>query len=205
MYVSNTSPGTRGSAAAIVIAAHVAVIYAVAVLLDVVPAPVIDEFTPAVFVKPQFKPIEQPIPEPSETKPKLAREIESPMPDVPLPPIVNTDPVILPDAITVAPIAQPAGGVPAIATTSLAVTRRVDPVYPPASIRQEQTGTVQLKVLVDERGRPHEVQVVTSSGFERLDEAAVSAVRRWQFAPATEAATPVPAWTHVKVVFQLNR
>jgi protein TonB len=60
-----------------------------------------------------------------------------------------------------------------------------------------------LRVLVDERGRPPDVQVAQSSGFPRLDEAAAKAVKRWVFAPAMQDAVPVPTWTQVNVVFQL--
>ena len=62
-----------------------------------------------------------------------------------------------------------------IEAKSLSVTRRVEPVYPPASRRLDEHGAVRLRVLVDERGRPREVQIAKSSGFERLDQAAVTA------------------------------
>jgi protein TonB len=88
---------------------------------------------------------------------------------------------------------------------SLGVTRRVDPIYPPASRRMDEQGAVRLRVLVDERGRPQEVQVAKSSGFPRLDEAAVSAVKRWVFAPAMQGAVAVPTWTQVSVVFRLTQ
>jgi len=92
-----------------------------------------------------------------------------------------------------------------IEAKSLSVTRRVEPVYPPASRRLDEHGAVRLRVLVDERGRPREVQIAKSSGFERLDQAAVAAVRRWQFSPAMQESRAVTAWTQVNVVFQLNR
>ena len=99
---------------------------------------------------------------------------------------------------------MPTDGAP-IEATSLAVTSRVEPIYPPASRRQDEEGTVRLRVLVDERGRPQDVRVLKSSGHSRLDEAAVSAVKRWQFKPATQDAHAVQAWTQVAVVFRLDR
>jgi len=68
----------------------------------------------------------------------------------------------------------------------------------------DEQGSVRLRVMVDERGRPQEVQVAQSSGFPRLDEAAVSAVKRWVFAPAVQDAIAVPTWTQVSVVFRLT-
>lgn len=85
------------------------------------------------------------------------------------------------------------------------MTRRVDPVYPPASRRAGEAGQVLLRVLVDESGRPREVRILKSSGFERLDESAVAAIRRWHFSPARQGSGPVIAWTQVSVVFRLEQ
>jgi protein TonB len=97
-----------------------------------------------------------------------------------------------------------AGSAPVIETTSIAVKRRIDPLYPPSARRQDQEGTVRVRILVDERGRASDVQVTRSSGYDSLDDAAVSAVRRWQFIPATENSRAVSAWTEVSVVFRLD-
>jgi protein TonB len=196
------NPGTRGGLAALVIAGHIAVIYAVAVSLGIVEAPVIEEPHEAVLIETQ---IEEPEPVIPET-PQVARS--QPTVDVPPPEV----PVIQPPvetAITIPPappaVVEPAPG-PAVAESrSLQVTRRVDPIYPPASRRMDEHGAVRLRVLVDERGRPQEVQIAKSSGFPRLDEAAVTAVRRWVFAPAMRDAVAVPTWTQVSVVFQLTQ
>ena len=68
----------------------------------------------------------------------------------------------------------------------LKTSQRVEPTYPPTSRRQGEEGTVRLKVLVDERGRPRDVQVAQSSGFARLDDAAMTAVRAGSFEAATD-------------------
>jgi periplasmic protein TonB len=57
------------------------------------------------------------------------------------------------------------------------------PVYPRESSRRKEHGTVLLRVLVDTGGRPAQVRVERSSGFERLDNSALEAVRRWLFRP----------------------
>ena len=61
------------------------------------------------------------------------------------------------------------------------------PEYPPASRRAGEAGTVQLRCFVKEDGRCSEVSVVKSSGFDKLDEAAVKeAQRNWKFVPGKE-------------------
>lgn len=70
------------------------------------------------------------------------------------------------------------------------------PEYPPASRRAGEAGTVQLRVYVLADGKPGEVQIQKSSGFGKLDEAAVRGVQRdWLFAPGTEDGKPVAMWS----------
>jgi protein TonB len=96
---------------------------------------------------------------------------------------------------------------PAVAAptdASLQVTRRVEPSYPPASRRAGEQGTVVFSVLVDPSGHPQEIRVQTSSGYERLDQAAMEAIRRWLFNPAVRDSQRVAAWTSVRVKFRLQ-
>ena len=201
MYTTKTSSGTRTSAAAVVIAGHAAVIYALAVTMGVVEAPPIVEPIKAVII--DAPPAE---PEPY-VPPETPQVAQRPVVEIPLPEIAITTQA---ETITVPPVTELPSAEPVTAPTvveakSLSVTRRIEPVYPPASRRLDEEGVVLLRVLVDERGRPREVQVAKSSGFDRLDQAAVTAVRRWQFSPAMQASGAVSAWTRVNVVFQLNR
>jgi protein TonB len=197
-----TNPGMRGGAAALVIAAHVAVIYALAVTLGVVKAPPIVESAKVVLIAtPQVVEPVEPVQQPEIRQPDLT---------VPIPDTVIETPVEIPSieaAVAVpaqnAPIAIPTDGAP-IEATSLAVTRRVDPAYPPASRREGDEGTVRLRVLVDERGLPQDIEVLKTSGHPRLDEAASTAVKRWRFRAATEGSRPVKAWTQVSVTFRLD-
>ena len=84
------------------------------------------------------------------------------------------------------------------------VNRRVDPVYPAGSRRDGEQGTGMFKVLVDEKGRPLDVQVLKSTGFPRLDTAALEAIRKWVFSPAMQNGQGVQSWTRVQVAFQLQ-
>jgi protein TonB len=61
-----------------------------------------------------------------------------------------------------------------------------------------------LRVLVDPAGRAAEVQVHTSCGHARLDEAARETVRRWKFIPARRGSETVAAWVLIPISFRLE-
>ncbi len=83
--------------------------------------------------------------------------------------------------------------------------RITQPEYPPASRRAGEAGTVTLQVFVLETGRAGEVKVAKSSGFEKLDEAAIKEVQRnWRFVPGKEDGKPVAMWHTFAVTFRLT-
>jgi protein TonB len=53
-------------------------------------------------------------------------------------------------------------------------------------------------------GLPRHIEIRTSSGSGRLDEAALEAVRRWKFVPARRGDEAVEAWVLVPVAFSLG-
>jgi protein TonB len=77
------------------------------------------------------------------------------------------------------------------------------PVYPPRCLRMGIEGTVRVRVLVGENGRPQEVTLGKSSGEAALDQAAMDAVRGWRFEPAKRNGVPMRAWAIVPVEFKL--
>ena len=87
------------------------------------------------------------------------------------------------------------------------VAERVSPpMYPEIARRQGLEGTVELNVLVDERGTVQDVQVVTGAGGKAgLNEAAMDNVRRRKYRPATKEGVPVKVWVPVKVQFKLPK
>jgi len=95
-------------------------------------------------------------------------------------------------------------GVGAPADTRPGYLSNPHPPYPAESRGAGEEGSVQLTVQVDARGRALSVTVERSSGFARLDRAAIEAVRRWRFRPATRAGMPVAASVTVPVRFRLN-
>ena len=78
------------------------------------------------------------------------------------------------------------------------------PVYPKLSRHRKEEGVVLLRALVLPNGDADHWQVLVSSGFVRLDEAALRAVKRWQFAPAKRGDVVVSTWVQVPVRFTLN-
>lgn len=82
-------------------------------------------------------------------------------------------------------MALPAGPVALSTELSVACTERLAPTYPSQSRRLGETGVVILRVELNETGRVTSATVKNSSGYSRLDEAALAAVRTWRCAPAT--------------------
>lgn len=76
--------------------------------------------------------------------------------------------------------------------------------YPDAARRQRLEGVVGLSLLVSETGQVIDVKV-TKSANPILDEAAVAAVKQWQYQPATKKGVVVKVWIPVSMSFQAGR
>lgn len=82
----------------------------------------------------------------------------------------------------------------------------VEPDYPPQSKRLGEEGATVLRLYILEDGRVGDAQIATSSGFPRLDEAALRhAKRAWRFLPATEGGQPVATWYDFRVVWKIEK
>ena len=86
----------------------------------------------------------------------------------------------------------------------LAMGERIKPPYPSASRRLGEEGKVILLVRVGVDGRVVGASVDQSSGFPRLDAAAVEAVTRWRFVPARRGDEPVDSSVIVPITFALE-
>jgi protein TonB len=150
-----------------------------------------------------------------EPPPPPPPRIETPPPFVPPPDVAIVIPAdaapttAIRQTTTQAPVAQPppAPVVKVAATPPRSDPRRplTQPEYPPSSRRAGEAGTVILEVYVNANGRAQEVRVKKSSGFPKLDEAAVREVRRsWRLVPGTEDGKPVPMWGQFAVTFKLT-
>jgi periplasmic protein TonB len=79
------------------------------------------------------------------------------------------------------------------------------PAYPIESKKLGEEGAVGLALYLNEDGKVKDARVDTSSGFARLDEAAVKhATRSWKFEPCTDDKKPVACWHKIKFRFQLK-
>lgn len=78
------------------------------------------------------------------------------------------------------------------------------PVYPPLARRIGEQGRILLRVLVTQEGAAERVELRTSSGSARLDNAALDTVKRWRFVPARQGDRPVAAWVVVPISFSLE-
>lgn len=138
-------------------------------------------------------PTTDPVPPDTQVKPyEIGDEL---LPGVPGPAVVDGDP----DGEGFDDTPGPKAPVYA----KLKVRQFSKPVYPARCLRLGIEGRVQVRVLVGENGRPQEVTLGKSSGDATLDEAAMTAVRRWTFEPARKNGTPVRAWGTVGVDFKL--
>lgn len=78
------------------------------------------------------------------------------------------------------------------------------PGYPRISRRNGEQGTVIVRVFISTQGTPEKAEVRTSSGFARLDQAALEAVQRWRFVPGRRNGTPEAMWFNIPVRFILE-
>lgn len=78
------------------------------------------------------------------------------------------------------------------------------PHYPSVSRRLGEQGLVLLRVQVTADGAAESVELQTGSGSSRLDQAALEAVKKWQFVPANRGGQPVSASVVVPVRFSLE-
>jgi periplasmic protein TonB len=193
---ARTSFWRRSPLGIFIVAVHAVLIYVAATTMGIIKTPDFAKPIEAIF-------IDQPQQQHEPVK-VIKPEMETPTVDPP--PIEDTIPEIevpvdepAPAAIT----AETAPPAPA-ESSNMQVTNRVDPIYPPASRRAGEEGTGIFRVLVDTNGRPLEVQVLRSSGFPRLDEAAVTAIHKWRFRAAVNNGQPVQSWTRVQVQFKLE-
>jgi protein TonB len=207
-YSQHSSPTARyGTGIALMLVVHAGAILAIKNGLDIrgwisdIPPPIATK----VIVPPAIpqKPVEQVDPRMTEftidkpnTPPKIDIEEEKilPPPSRDLPPpgggggvqTGNGDPIVL-------------------AARSDPRHPLTQPAYPLTSRKLGEQGSVQLLVFVLPNGRVSEAQVANSSGFERLDEAAVrEALRAWRFLSNTVDGVAVGGWCRIGITFRLK-
>ncbi|MDO9179448.1 MAG: energy transducer TonB [Agitococcus sp.] len=78
------------------------------------------------------------------------------------------------------------------------------PSYPSMSLRLAEQGRVVLDVYILANGRVGELRIKQSSGFKRLDDAAMQAVKKWQYVPARRGNEAISFWYIQPLSFSIN-
>ncbi len=160
-----------------------------------------------------------PPPPPEYTPPEPVADIP---PVTLLPPIVEiATPRVQP--IIMLPAAVPATSAPRVASASVgthrppapavaksddlmvSLTEGVPPIYPSQSRRLGEEGTVVLDVTVGTDGRVQHIAIHSSSGHDRLDQAALRAVRKWRWQPLIRNGVATAVNGLVEIPFILTR
>ena len=78
------------------------------------------------------------------------------------------------------------------------------PDYPALRVRRGEQGQVVLNVLIGIDGKAQKTEIAKSSGFERLDAAALATVQRWRYVPGKRGGVPEEMWFKVPLAFVLD-
>lgn len=85
------------------------------------------------------------------------------------------------------------------------LTKQVKPIYPRAERNHHVEGTVVLRFLLGKTGEIENITILSSSGSEALDEAALQAAHQWRFTPAQkESGQPVRCYISIPIQFHIT-
>lgn len=147
-------------------------------------------------VRPQPRPEPQPLPvvqadpAPSDNAPVVLAE--PPVTPAPAEPIPQNAPVS-----AAAPTVQ-------LPSSTADYLNNPAPPYPPLSRRLGEQGRVVVRVLIDLDGKASKAEIRSSSGHERLDQAALQTVLKWRYVPGKRAGVPEAMWFNVPINFVLE-
>lgn len=162
------------------------------------------ETRPARVEPPAPAPVQEkpavPAPQPTPVQQAPAEKTERPA-TTPAPAPANPAPAVPAPAprqvqVQVGDLVQPGPGVAAPKLQS-----QLDPRYPPAAQRLNRAARVDIKVLVDERGRVMDAERLGEKAGFGFDEAALDAAKRATFQPATKDGVRVKMWMTLRVNF----
>jgi protein TonB len=127
-------------------------------------------------------------------------------PPVPAPALatVSEPPPVRATIVAPAPSAPAMAGPVSVGDLSAKLLSGKPPKYPIESRRKREQGTVLLSVLLSTAGTVADISVSRSSGFPRLDKAALDAVRRWKWSPTVQSGQAVMVKGIVEIPFLLT-
>ena len=168
-----------------------------------------------------LKPLATPLPNPPTPPVKATKPSPSPLTPQPQPSALQPSPNqtdTKPNApqtttpatasATIAAV-SPAATSPAPAKVELpthvaAYLQNPKPDYPALSVQRGEQGQVVLNVLIGIDGKAQKTEIAKSSGFERLDAAALATVQRWRYVPGKRGGVPEEMWFKVPLAFVLD-
>ena len=177
----------------------------------VAPAPAPPK-TPAPIEPPKAVPL-TPRP-PPQPRPRAAAEplvvpalpVSPAVPDAPtatMAPPVQAAPMAAAPA-TAVPSAQPSPPPIQLPSSDADYLQNPPPPYPALSKRLNEQGKTTVKVLIGANGLPQRAEIVRSSGFERLDQAALATVMRWRYVPGKRGGVAEAMWFNVPINWVLE-
>lgn len=229
-----TTVNRRYIAAAGVILFHMGALWALQAGLQnrpvelIVPAEIIVE-----MITPTAQPVTPPAPASKPPKPVAVKQIEkkkaspakvpvplplaiadpTPSPTAPqsildVPEVVATQQVNVPATPTPqsTPVPAPTPAPPQLVlpSTDADYLQNPKPPYPPLSKRLGEQGQVIVRVLIGTDGTAQKTEIKQSSGYDRLDQAALATVMRWRYVPGKRAGVAESMWFNVPISFVLE-
>jgi protein TonB len=146
-------------------------------------------------------------PEPSPvTQPSRAAEntnpSETPQPTTPSNQAFEVSPVKAPPTNATASVTGSKTGLPEARIRASA--QCVAPSYPRRSVINNEQGVSQIELRIGEDGRVRESRIAQSSGFFRLDQAALQALSACEFEPERVNGVAREAWARIRYVWRLD-
>lgn len=135
--------------------------------------------------------------EPSPTAPTGMTTPPAPLPAM-------TAPVQTQSQVTVAAPATPPAPKMELPASDADYLQNPRPVYPSMSRRLGEQGKVLVRVLIGADGVAQKAEIKQSSGFDRLDQAAMTTVQKWRYVPGKRGGVPETMWFVVPINFVLE-
>lgn len=203
-----------------VVLLHVAVLWALQSGLMrraveiIIPGEILSEFiSPPAPPAPQPQTQVAPRPLKQEAKPEVQAAPTPPLPT----PSPEPAPVLAPaapapaaqvaiTATTVAPAPAAPSAPPRVELPSsdAAYLNNPKPSYPALSRRLGEQGKVVVRVLIGIDGTAQQAEIRSSSGYDRLDQAALATVRSWRYVPGKRNGMAEAMWFNVPINFVLE-
>jgi len=168
-------------------------------------------------------------PTPAKPTPVAPAALKAPVPLAAPMPLAVADPAPAPSSVAPATAAAPANppvnsvaistagvATPASTGTATALTKveppstdadylnNPKPPYPRLSKQLGEQGKVVVRTLIGVDGTAQKAEIKQSSGFDRLDQAALATALRWRYVPGKRAGVPEAMWFNVPFSFVLE-